>query len=650
MSQAKLQSLLQGGLAHHRAGRLPQAELLYRQARALAPKSFDALHLSGLLAYQQARIAEAIDLLARAHRLDPAAHVCEMRYAVALLAARRSAEAEKHLRHAVATKPDFHEGWDNLAYSLKLQDRLVEAVACHERAVTLKPDYAAGWYNFGLTLASLGRLPEALACHDRARVADPQYALAIFGRAQALHRANRIEEAVAEYGKFLERQPRNLEARSHRLMAMLNLTDLPVETLFAEHVAYGRAAEAVHGAGAGSPAPGSAGSESAVGAVDPARRLRLAILSPDLREHSCAYFLEPLLEHLPRDEFEVFLYHDHFREDAVSRRLAARAATWRNFVGQPAETVAATIRADAPDILVDLAGHTGMSNRLPLFVRRLAPLQVTYLGYPDTTGLRAMDVRLTDAIADPEGAADRFATERLVRFAACAWTYRPSGDAPEVAPAPAAASGRITFGSFNSVGKVTDRTLACWARIVARVPGARLLLKGEGFSAADGREAFLLRLERAGLDRAAVELIGRTPDTRSHLALYGRVDIALDTWPYNGTTTTCEALWMGVPVVTLTGDRHVARVGTSLVTAAGHPEWAAADEADYERIAGELAAAPERLARLRAGLRAELGRGPLLDHAGQSRRFGAALRAAWRARVEAPASAGVDTPALAASG
>jgi predicted O-linked N-acetylglucosamine transferase (SPINDLY family) len=641
VSQAKLQSLLQGGLVHHRAGRLPQAELLYRQARALAPKSFDALHLSGLLAYQQARIAEAIELLGRAHRIEPQAHTCEMRYAVALLAARRGPEAEKHLRHAVTVKPDFHEAWDNLAYGLKLQDRLSEAVACHERSVALKPDHAPGWYNFGLTLASLGRLKEALACHDRARAADPSYALAIFGRAQALHRANRIAEAVAEYGRFIARQPRNLEARSHRLMAMLNLPELSAETIFAEHVAYGRAAEAVHGAATGLATRAEAVPASE-GRAD-ARKLRVAILSPDLREHSCAYFLEPLLEHLPADGFEVLLYHDHFREDAVSRRLAARAAQWRNFIGQPAETVEATIRADAPDILVDLAGHTGMSNRLPLFVRRLAPLQVTYLGYPDTTGLTAMDVRLTDEIADPAGSADRRATEKLVRFAPCAWTYRPTGDAPEVAPSPGRANGGITFGSFNSVGKVTDRTLACWARLLARVPGARLLLKGEGFQVADEREAFLARLVRAGFSPEAVELVGRTPDTRSHLALYGRVDIALDPWPYNGTTTTCEALWMGVPVVTLTGERHIARVGTSLVTAAGHPEWAAASEADYERIAVDLAHAPERLAAIRAGLRADLARGPLLDHAGQARRWAAALRAEWRARVARPERTGAAT-------
>lgn len=608
---------------------------MYRQARAVAPRQFDVLHLSGLLAYQQGRIPDAIDLLGRALRADPHAHVCEMRYALALLAGRRVAEGEKHLRQVVAAKPEFHEAWDNLAYALKLQDRLVEALACHERSLALQPERASAWYNYGLTLASTGRLREALACHERARAADPEYALALFGRAQALHRLHRIEEAVADYGRFLERQPRNLEARSHRLMAMQNLPDVSPEALFAEHVAYGRTVEAVHAAAAAPRADG-VGREPRVadGAIPGATRpLRLAILSPDLREHSCAYFLEPMLEHLPAGEFEVFLYHDHFREDEVSRRLAARAAKWRNFIGQPAEAVEAAIRADAPDILVDLAGHTGMSNRLPLFARRLAALQVTYLGYPDTTGLAAMDVRLTDGIADPEGTADRWVTEKLARFSSCAWSYRPPDAAPPVAPSPVLAQGRVTFGSFNSVGKITDRTLACWARILAQVPGARLLLKGEGFAASEEREQFLARLKRAGFAPEAVDLVERTPDTASHLALYGRVDVALDTSPYNGTTTTCEALWMGVPVVTLTGDRHVARVGTSLVTAAGHPEWAAASEADFERIAVELASGPERLAAIRTRLRADLGSGPLLDHAGQARRWAATLQAEWRARV-----------------
>lgn len=618
MSPAQLQSLLQTGLAHHRAGRLADAERVYRQARAAAPRQFDVLHLSGLVAYQLGKIAEATELLGRARAADPRHAVCAMRYGLALVAARRPAEAETHLRRAVELKPDFHEGWDNLAYCLKTQDRLAEALGCHQKAVTLKPGYAAGWYNRGLTESLLGRLPEALACHERALAADPAYALAHFGRAQALHKSHRLAEAIAAYGKFLELQPGHHEARSNRLLALQNLPEVTREELFAEHVAFGRAV---------GPAAGAA--PAAVRDPDPARRLRLAILSPDLRSHSCAYFLEPLLEHLDRAQFELYLYHDHFREDAVSARLRARADMWRNFIGQPAAAVETAIRADAPDLLVDLAGHTGMNCRLPLFARRLAPVQITYLGYPDTTGLPAMDFRFTDALADPPGEADRFATETLVRFAPSAWTYAPPAAAPDVGPPPCGDAGPVTFGCFNTPGKITDAQLVLWARLLAAVPGARLLLKGAGLGDAAERERFGRRLAAAGLPAERVELLERTPDTASHLALYGRVDIALDTFPYHGTTTTCEALWMGVPVVSRAGDRHAARVGASLLANAGHPEWLAYSDDGYVATAMALAGDRAALARLRAGLRDDLRRSVLCDHAGQAARFGAALRGCW---------------------
>jgi predicted O-linked N-acetylglucosamine transferase (SPINDLY family) len=624
MVPARLQALLKNALDHHRAGRLADAETLYRQARAAAPRNFDVLHLSGLLAYQQGRIAEAIDWLGRAHRLSPTAVVCEMRYALALLAARRTAEAEKHLRHVVQAKPDFHEGWDNLAYCLKTQDRLADAIVCHRQAIAAKPDYAVGWYNLGLTLSMYGEPVESLACHERALAADPHYAMARYGRAQALQLLHRVPEAIADYRRFLALQPNHHEARSCLLFALHNLEEIPREELFAEHLAYGHKV--------GGPAANS------FVASDPDKRLRVAILSPDLRMHSCAFFIEPLLRHLDRSQFEVYLYHDHFREDTVSQRLRGMAAVWRNFIGQPAAMVEKTIRDDAPDILVDLTGHIGL-NRLPLFARRLAPVQVTYLGYPDTTGVPAMDFRFTDAVADPEGEVDRFATEKLVRFAPTAWAYAPPADAPGVVPAPAATRGWVTFGCFNNLAKITDRMLGTWARILDAVPQARLRLKGRGLGDAAVRESYCARLARCGLDPARVELLDRTADTRQHLALYNDIDVALDTFPYNGTTTTCEALWMGVPVVSLAGDRHMSRVGASLLTAVGHPEWIAADADDYVRRAIELASDPARLAGMAAGLRDELLRSPLLDHAGQAARFGAALRACWVERCARAAKA-----------
>lgn len=617
MSPSKIQSLLQQAVGLHREGQLDAAEKLYRQVRAAAPKHFDTLHLSGLLAYQQGRIPEAVDLLTRAHQFDRKSVVCEMRLAIALLAAGRNADAETHLRRALERSPDYAEGWDNLAFCLKTQDRLVEAVECHKRAITLKPDFANGWYNYGLTLSTLGHTDQALACHERALAADPNFSTARFGRAQALHLSHRMDEAVEEYGRFLAANPQVLAARSCRLFALHHVNGLGREALFAEHVSYGRIL---------GPAPaGELPNDPA-----PHRRLRVAVLSPDLREHSCAYFLEPLLRHLDRTAFELYLYHDHFRTDAVSARLQSLAAVWRNFVGQPDAAVEKVIRADAPDLLIDLAGHTGSSNRLPLFARRLAPVQITYLGYPNTTGVAAMDYRFTDAIVDPIGEADAFATEKLVRFAPTAWCYAPPADSPAPGPAPSAQGQPVTFGCFNTPGKLTDATLALWARLLATVPGARLLFKGAGLEEPAGRERALARFVRCGLPADRIDFLGRTKTTVDHLACYGRVDIALDTFPYHGTTTTCEALWMGVPVVSRAGDRHVSRVGASLLTAVGHPEWIAQNENDYIRIASNLAAHPAQLDALRQTLRGQLLNSPLMDHASQSARFAAALRDCWQ--------------------
>jgi predicted O-linked N-acetylglucosamine transferase (SPINDLY family) len=268
---------------------------------------------------------------------------------------------------------------------------------------------------------------------------------------------------------------------------------------------------------------------------------------------------------------------------------------------------------------------------------------VTYLGYPDTTGLAAMDCRMVDAITDPVGEADRLASERLARFAPTAWTYDP----PPTAPEPAMArEGPIAFGSFNNFSKVNDATLGHWARILACVDGSRLVLKGHGLGTTVLATDVRRRLASAGISEERVDLIERTETIEQHLAAYARIDIALDTFPYHGTTTTCEALWMGVPVVTLAGDRHASRVGASLLTAVGHPEWIASDWSDYVQKAAALAAAcrgrhGERGADVERGLalRAAMRRSALLDHKGQSERFGRALCALWIERRAMPAVA-----------
>ncbi|RRJ96260.1 hypothetical protein Ga0100231_020365 [Opitutaceae bacterium TAV4] len=631
-------NLLAEAQAHLQAGHLVRADSLCRQLLQHAPRDAAVYYLAGLLALRLQRPAEAITRLMTALRLSPDSAPAATLLATVLIDAGRAAEAEIMLAKTARLAPRSAGIVSALAHVQKLQGRVKEAASAYERATQLAPDSPDIWSNYGLTLASFGQNLRALQCHERALSLDPRFAPARFGRAQALHKIYRIEEALADYdacirsGKLPAKNA--LLARSYRLFALQNSDTLSREALFAEHLAYGRAV-------GGTPAPRRAPllAPDAPAPATPQRPLRLGILSPDLRTHSCAYFLEPILRHLDPREFELLLYHDSFTEDEVSARFKRMARVWRNFVGQSDAALERAIREDRPDILIDLTGHVGMTVRLPAFARRLAPVQITWLGYPDTTGVPAMDYRFTDAVADPPGDADRFNTEHLVRFSSVAWSWQPPDAAPDalapVAPPPclASAGASVTFGCFNSPTKFTDTLFAIWARLLAAVPGSRLLLKGRDLEDAGVRAHLFARMNRAGLPEERTELLPRTADTASHLALYKRVDIALDTFPYNGTTTTCESLWMGRPVITIGGDRHAARVSASLLTAIGRPEWIASCPDDYIRRAAALAAAPASLAAASAGLRSQMSASPLMDHAGQSARFAAALQACWRAVV-----------------
>ncbi len=618
MNPQQLTHRLNEAIAHHKAGRYDRAEAIYRQLAPLAQRNALVYQLWGQLVEQQGRYDEATRCYAQALRIDATNIPASCRLAAMYIAQGRLAEAEAVLRTACKKVPNSHEVWNTLGFVLKMRAKLNDALACHKKAVELNPKFVEGWCHLGLTLGVAGHNHEAMPHYDRALELDPNCWLARYGRAQSLHKTYRIEESVAEYDAVLKAQPKHLEARSYRLYAIQHL-DMSREQLFAEHCAYGKEA---------------ATAESSFEDHDfsPHRRLRLAILSPDLRTHSCAYFLEPLLRHLNSAEFEVVLYHDHFLEDEMTARLRQYAVTYRNFVGQPAAVVERTIRGDKPDILIDLCGHIAATVRLPLFAKRLAPVQMTYLGYPDTTGVPNMDFRFTDAVADPVGEADRFATEKLVRFSSTAWAYQPPADAPGVSPLPCQAGAPITFGSFNSPIKFTVGLYAAWSELLRAVPSSRLVLKGRDLEHRDVRDLIEGKMRASGIPMDRVALMPRTSTTAEHLAQYAMIDIALDTFPYTGTTTTCEALWMGRPVVTFCGDRHAARVSASLLRAVGHEEWIASSPADYVRIAAALAADLPHLQSCSANLRAQMAGSTLMDHKSQSARFAVALRACWIAR------------------
>jgi predicted O-linked N-acetylglucosamine transferase (SPINDLY family) len=341
-------------------------------------------------------------------------------------------------------------------------------------------------------------------------------------------------------------------------------------------------------------------------------------VSPNFSRHSVGYFIAPVIAAHDRRQFEVFCYYTHRLSDDATARIRASADGWRDVATASDDALEALIRADGIDVLVDLAGHC-KGNRLAVFARKPAALQLTWLGYPDTTGLDAIDVRITDGIADPAPGADARHTERLWRMDGTFLAYDPPRDSPGVAARRADAP--VAFGSFNHAAKLNEPTIALWAEILARVPDARLILKSGLLDRADTRDRVLERFERNGVAVARIEVEGWRPDRGSHLALYGEVDIALDTYPYNGTTTTCEALWMGVPVVSRAGDVHMSRVGASLLRGAGLGELVAESDAQYVELAVALAGDAARRARLRASLRERLRASPLLDHAGFTRQL-----------------------------
>ena len=618
MAPNQIINLLQLAAAHHKAGRLAEASRLYAQVRAAAPSLAEAWQLGGLAAQQQGRAQEAATLLAQAHRLQPKNADFAAQLGAAHAAAGHPTEAEKALLAAISLKPDHPEALANLGFVCQLLNRIADSKAWYDKLTQVHPKRVEGWNGLGTSLALLGRFSEAVDAFQTALSLAPSNISALFGRGRSYLQSHCVPEALRDFDAILARQPNHIDVINDRLFALNYLDSMSREELFTEHLRFGHLVEtpAILAAHAKIRWPKPS---------DPERSLRVGFLSCDLRRHSVAYFTLPLLVHLDRSRFEVVLYHDHFVEDAVSEQLKQHATLWRNFVGQSGDMIERTIRSDAIDVLIDLAGHTGL-NRLPLYARRLAPVQATYLGYPNTTGLRTMDYRLSDPIADPPGDADPFCTERLLRFSSTAWSYTPSADAPPVAPTPCLASGQVTFGSFNALSKVNAFTLSLWRRILERVPGARLLLK----SYQTPGDTWTRKLAEAGIDPARVTMLQQVPSVAGHLACYGQLDIALDPHPYNGTTTTCEAMWMGVPVITLAGDRHSSRVGASLLTSVGHPEWIASSADNYVERAVALASDAGALSLVRSTLRRDMLRSALLDQPAQGRRFGEAIRTMWR--------------------
>jgi len=614
------------GVLLARRGQLAAAVVQFETALLRAPAHRDgrrnlllALEKLALAAVEQGRAMDAAVCFARLAALEPTRVDRHRNAGAAWLAARRPQQALPFWVQARELAPEDASIRFGLGSTLLELDR-IESEAELERALELDPRHADALVNLALVRNRLGRLADARALLERALSLAPGLAEAAGNLAGILREQGELPESLALYRRATDLRPEAPVLASSRLLALQGEVGADPVVLCAEHRAWNDRFAA----------PLDPGPRTFTGRDrDPERRLRVAYVSADLRSHSVASFIEPLLAAHDRDAVEVLCYSDG-APDAVTARLRALADRWCDSRTASDAALAAQIEADQVDVLVDLNGHTS-GNRLLCFARRPAPVQVTYCGYPGTTGVRAIEWRLTDDQADPSGVAATEATETLWRLPNGFLCFQPDPSAGEVGPLPAAERGHVTFASFNSLAKITDQVLATWASLLLEVEGARLLLKSRALSDPGPGARVRATLAGHGIDPARVEVAPYTATPVAHLALYRQVDVALDAFPYNGTTTTCEALWMGVPVVTLAGTTHAGRVGASLLSRVGLDALVTSTPDDYAAVAARLARDVPALAHLRSRLRGRVARSPLVARETIARDVEAAFRGMWRA-------------------
>jgi protein O-GlcNAc transferase len=613
-AQAKVEHLLQAALEAQKAGRAQRALELCEAALALDGRHVVALCAYASLATEAGRPEVAVDAGRRAAAVRPGhaqAHHC---VGVALRQMGRTREAITSLGQAIAIEPDSVDSLFELCRAFLDVGDVPGAEPFLNRALDVDPNSAVAQTTLGRFYGGTGRLDDAIAAFRRAILVDPGETDAYNHLGSLLRDAGDLDGAIAAFEQALAIDPDRSDTWSNLLLTLQCSDRVCAAEVAARHREYGR-----HFASLLKPLP------SPPIAVRPGRRLRVGYLSSGLRRHAVSKFFEPLIAAHDRGRFEIHCYYNHAVIDEVTRRIMERSEHFTSVLGMRDGHVAAKVRHDDIDILVDLDGHTA-PNRLPVFFLRPAPVQATWVGYLATTGVAAIDYRITDARADPPGIAESLHVETLWRLPTTAWCYRPYDEAPPPAAPPFAANGFVTFVSLNNPGKVTRTVLELWARILGAVADSRLVLHISSqqtrlaeieafFAARDIPADRLLLVPRQSVDQ--------------YLALYNAADIALDTWPCAGGTTTCDALWMGTPVVTLASDASFSRTGASMLASLGLSELAAATPDAYVATAIALARDRARLAELRAGLRPRMLASSLTNGPQFAREFESALLGMW---------------------
>ncbi len=585
VSAATLQRL-QLAVTHHQAGRLAEAQALYRQVLNVSPHNADALHYSGLIYYQTGDSATAVRLISESIRLQPSSLMhCNL------------GAAQQALGH--------HDA----------------AIASYRAAIALQPDYAEAYSNLGAALQELGQLTDAIAAFGQAIALNPQYASAHNNLANALLVQGNLEKAIACYRQSLALNAENLSTHSNLLMALSYYPPCSAEQYLAEAQAFG--VKALTKAIPYTQWPGFYANR-------PTKVLKIGLVSGDFKIHPVSYFLENICKYCEAENLELVAYATQFKEDALTQRLKPYFAEWHVISGMSDALVAQKIYTDGIDILVDLSGHTS-ANRLAVFAWQAAPVQVSWLGFFASTGVPGIDFLLTDAVSVPDSQRKYF-SEKLWYLPETRLCFTPPQTVLLPSPPPAQHKGYVTFACLQNLSKINDAVIAVWAQIFQALPYAQLVIRNKQMSCSVEQAVLQQRLSAVGIlpERVKIEgLVAR----ETYLAAYAEIDIVLDTFPYPGGTTTCEALWMGVPTVTLAGNTLLARQGASLLHCAGLSDWIAQDENDYVAKAVRFAKDIDMLASLRLQLRSQLSATALFDAQRFSKQLAAAMFGMWQQKL-----------------
>jgi len=646
-----LSAAFQIALQHHQAGRLDLAVEIYRRILAVEPEHADSLHLLGVIAHQSGQSALAEQYILRAIALRPSAAAYHnnlgevyrsqgklddalpsYQQAIALQPEypdphnnlgelwRRRAEFERAVecyRTAIALQPTYAEAHNNLGIALEELGQLPAAIASYRRAIDEQPRMAAAWNNLGRALQSGGAWDDALACYQQAVALDPQHAGAYNNLGTAWRDQGQLAAALACYQQALQLNPDLAMAHSNRLCALRCDPAVTPAVLAAGEAEFDQRFAA----------PLRAAWQPHANSPEPDRPLRLGFISPAFSRGPIGSFLLRVLESLDRAAGEVYCYSDRTHDDTLTARFQAASLVWRRSAGLSDEQLAAQIRDDRIDMLFDLTGHAP-SNRLLVFARRPAPIQLTWIDSVGSSGLTAMDYVLADDRLIPPQREGQY-TERVLRMPHGYVCYEPAAVAPAVGPLPAQAAGYVTFGSFNQPAKIHAAVVGLWSEILRRVPGARLVMQYRGLTGTRAERHYRQLFDAQQLDPGRVELRPHAP-LDQYLAAYQRIDVALDPFPHCGGLTTCDALWMGVPVVTCPGETFASRQSLSHLSAVGLTETIARNLDEYVEIAVRLASNLPHLAELRAQLRDQMARSPLCDGPRFAADFLTLLRDVWR--------------------